>query len=163
MDETKLNSIEKERFVIEHKGFFSRLSKKFLATLAFLVVLAILVYLGFWGKGVINKMFSKPEVYSAVFLVNGQVYFGKITKNNSQEMILSNVFYLQSSGDSTVTNANAANSANNALNQTHFNLVKLGNELHGPTDELFINKSQITFYEKLRANSKVVESIKNYK
>jgi hypothetical protein len=38
-------------------------------------------------------------------------------------------------------------------------LVKLGNELHGPTDELYINPNQVVFYEFLRDDSKVVESI----
>lgn len=43
------------------------------------------------------------------------------------------------------------------------NLVKLGEELHGPNDRMKINKSQILFTESLRDDSKVVKAIGNYK
>lgn len=131
--------------------------KMILKTVAILVLLLVFVLLGIWGKSLVGSRFSQKEEYSAVFLANGQVYFGKLVENNSKEMVLVSVFYLQVGGDEGVSGAS------DALNQARFNLVKLGNELHGPTDELFINKSQVTFYEKLRPDSKVVESIKNYK
>lgn len=91
---------------------------------------------------------SQGDAYSAVFLANGQVYFGKMTKNSDKEIVLNNVYYLQV-GEAATT-----------LNQNSFKLVKLGDELHGPTDELFINKANVIFYEYLRDDSKVVESIK---
>ena len=77
-------------------------------------------------------------------------------ENNKTEIVLNNVFYIQ-------VNDRTTGNSSDALGQASFNLVKLGNELHGPTDELFINRSQVVFYEKLRDDSKVVESIKNYK
>ncbi|OGJ01293.1 hypothetical protein A3G98_01560 [Candidatus Nomurabacteria bacterium RIFCSPLOWO2_12_FULL_37_8] len=98
---------------------------------------------------------SSGGVYSAVFLSNGQVYFGKIEENNSKEIILNNVFYLQNSDNS--------GTAGQSIQGSKFTLIKLGNELHGPTDELFINKQNVLFYEYLRTDSQVVQSIKNYK
>jgi hypothetical protein len=42
-------------------------------------------------------------------------------------------------------------------------LVKLGNELHGPVDEMHISKAQILFYEDLKTDGQVVKAIQAYK
>jgi len=119
-------------------------------------LLAAIIFLAKYVNNLINGS-TENNAYSAVFLTNGQVYFGKMTKNSDSEIVLNNVYYIQLSDGMTKEEAAAA------INQTRFNLIKLGNELHGPTDELFINRSQVVFYEYLRDDSKVVESIKNYK
>lgn len=95
-----------------------------------------------------NKI--SPEDYYAVFLDNNQVYFGKMTNKSTNEIKLANVYYLQSNTE-----------ASTDLGNQHFTLIKLGQELHGPTDEMMINTEHVVFFEKLRSNSKVVESIKN--
>ena len=121
-----------------------------------IVILVIIFFLwrylgsSSWGSSSID-----PNSYYAVFLTNNQVYFGKITKNNSDEMDMSQVYYLQSSDNTSDISIDN--------NQTHFNLIKLGAEIHGPTNELFINKSQVLFYEKLRPDSNIVQSINNQK
>lgn len=100
--------------------------------------------------------FSK---YQAVFLSNGQVYFGKITDANIQTLVLEDIYYLRSAGNlqtSDDKNQTAAPETDN------FSLVKLGNELHGPEDKMSINLSQVLFTEDLKADSKVVEAIRAY-
>ena len=100
--------------------------------------------------------FSK---YQAVFLSNGQVYFGKVTDANIQTLVLENIYYLRSAGNlqtSQTDNSTAAPATDN------FSLVKLGNELHGPEDRMNINLSQVLFVEDLKADSKVVEAIRAY-
>jgi hypothetical protein len=137
---------------------FSKWFKKSLKFLGGVLVLAVVVLLVFFGRGIFHKIFKPAnEVYSAVFLTNDQVYFGVMVGNNETEITLNNVYYIQ------VNEKAISENPASALNQASFNLVKLGNELHGPTDELFINKAQVVFYEKLRDDSKVVESIKSYK
>ncbi len=42
-------------------------------------------------------------------------------------------------------------------------MVKLGNELHGPEDEMFITKEHVLFYEDMKADGKVMQAIKEYK
>jgi hypothetical protein len=144
---------KKNRFANLFRFFNFRKILKFLIIIAILAAVILAVFL---GRDFVTGFFkTKADVYSAVFLSNGQVYFGKMTKNNASEIVLSDVFYIQ-------INENGAQ-AQAQLAQTKFSLIKLGNELHGPTDELFINRSQVVFYEKLRDDSKVVESIKNYK
>lgn len=133
--------------------------------IAMIAVAAILIMLPRWLHLNLSAIFSSSsstetinkESFSAVFLSNGQVYFGQLERSDQTEMVLKNVFYLQ------VADNTASASKSSILNQTHFNLIKLGSELHGPTDELFVNRSQVLFYEYLRDDSKLVESIKNYK
>jgi len=150
--------VEPPKEVFNKKSGVSVLSKNIFKALGLVVVLGLFVYGGilikdrFWGGPVEIR-----DVYSAVFLTNGQVYFGKMVKNDAREIILNDVYYLQVNSDS------ASGGQTNALSQSTFNLVKLGNELHGPTDELFVNKEQVIFYEYLRDDSRVVQSIKNYK
>lgn len=130
--------------------------KKVLKVILLIIALCIVGASIFMMKDKIVSLFVKEKPYGAVFLTNGQVYFGKVTKNNDKEIVLNDVYYLQ-------VGAGAQAEAVNALSQTKFNLVKLGNELHGPTDELFINREQVIFYEYLREDSKVVSSIKSQK
>ena len=82
--------------------------------------------------------------YYAVFLDNNQTYFGKITSKSKDKMVLSGVYYLQ---------------ANTDPNIERFNLIRLGQELHGPTSEMIINMNHVIFYEHLRDDSKLVQSI----
>jgi len=90
--------------------------------------------------------------YSAVFLDNGQVYFGKLKNCWGDEWLkLSEVYYFQ-------TKDAAAGQGQNLGNQD-MALVKLGNELHGPTEEMKINRQHVLFTEELTPDSKVVKAI----
>lgn len=93
--------------------------------------------------------------YQAVFLSNGQVYFGKIASLNGRYIDLRSIFYLNS--QSQTDQASQTSSSSN-----QFTLVKLGCELHGPYDQMIINHSNITFWENLRDDSQVVKSIKQW-
>ena len=90
--------------------------------------------------------------YQAVFLTNGQVYFGKLYRENSAFPVLRNVYYLQ------VTQPPQPLQEGQTP-PTNINLVKLGGELHGPQDEMRINRDQILFVEDMKADSKVVTAI----
>ncbi len=101
--------------------------------------------------------------WQAVFLTNGQVYFGKIDRVGWSTVILKDIYYLQVvnvplqrtiEGQATAT-------ANQETTQ-QLTLVKLGNELHGPTDEIRINRDQLMFTEFLKNDGRVVEAINNY-
>ena len=96
--------------------------------------------------------------YSAVFLTNGQVYFGKMY-SNSDVVDLRNIYYLQV--NSTNSNLQSGNTPSPSASPD-ISLVKLGNELHGPNDRMLINKSQVLFTESLKNDSKVVTAINNY-
>lgn len=88
------------------------------------------------------------EKWQAVFLGGGQVYFGKLVDLNSDYVTLSDVYYLKETSD---------------LQQSNLNLVKLGGELHGPEDVMYIHKASISYWENMKESSRVVQSIQDSK
>lgn len=105
-------------------------------------------------KGAVS---SKASGYQSVFLTNGQVYFGKISNADSSYVTLKDIYYLQVSQQQQT-----AQSQNQQQQQPQVSLVKLGNELHGPVDEMKINRDQILFYEDMKEDAKVVQAITEY-
>lgn len=104
---------------------------------------------------------AKVSGYKAVFLTNGQVYFGKMSNPNGQYVTLKDIYYLQV--NQPLQSGDEAAQAAAAQQQPELSLVKLGNELHGPVDEMKINRDQILFYEDLKTDGKVAEAIEAYK
>jgi hypothetical protein len=104
---------------------------------------------------------SNVSDYSAVFLTNGQVYFGKMTGGASDEVDITDIFYLQVNQQQGLQPTN--NTANSSTATPDISLVKLGNELHGPNDKMRINRTQVLFTESLKSDSKVVKAITDYK
>ena len=144
----------------------TREKRKTILWLVVILVAALLIltiFNGLFGGGARNfgrlsdwADFSK---YQAVFLSNGQVYFGKVTDANQQTLVLENIYYLRSAGSLQTTQAKNSTSTPETDN---FSLVKLGGEIHGPEDKMSINLSQVLFVEDLKYDSKVVEAIKAY-
>ena len=99
------------------------------------------------------------QAWKAVFLTNGQVYFGHTINENSDPLILEDIYYLQVTQplQQVGVNQNPPN-----LNQPQLSLVKLGNELHGPEDQMRINRGQVLFVEDLKDDGRVVEAINAY-
>lgn len=124
--------------------------KKLLKVVGVLLALVIISIGVNQARGMFKPVDPNASEYYAVFLTNGQVYFGQLKEKNNREFVLTNVYYLQLSDTAT---------AQQELSESRFSLVKLGDELHGPTDEMFINMDNLLFYEKLKKDSKVVESI----
>lgn len=123
-------------------------------------VIVILVAIGGWfawsnaNGGAVAIDSSK---YQAVFFSNGQVYFGKLHAAKGGYMKLTDIYYLQSQQSSTEKDSNNPQQASS--DQTNVQLVKLGNEIHGPEDEMVISKDQVLFYENLKPDGKVAQSI----
>lgn len=96
------------------------------------------------------------SAYQAVFLTNSQVYFGKVANPWSKYVRLTDVYYLQTKEG--VQSQDLASIATGDMT-----LIKLGKEMHGPSDKMEINRSQILFIEDLKDDSKVVQAIKDFK
>ncbi len=137
-------------------------ANKLIFTIVIGAVIAVLG-LAIWLLTSMNSAASAPGVdankYQAVFLNNGQVYFGKLVQVNNQYLKLTKVFYIQ---DST---ADTASKEKNDEQTTSSNkqLIKLGKEVHGPEDAMIINRDQVTMYENLKSDSEVVKLIEQYK
>ncbi len=122
-----------------------------------IVALALLVGAALFYKTTVGSLIDSKK-YQAVFLTNGQVYFGKLQRSGEYYK-LSNVFYLQATQSSTddTNNPQQAAAADSGVQ-----LIKLGNEVHGPEDSMVIEKDQVLFFENLKNDGKVVDSINKY-
>lgn len=98
--------------------------------------------------------------YQAVFFTNGQVYFGKLKAVNGDYMRLTDIYYLQAKA--TADNKSNPQEAS-AQDASNVQLVKLGSEIHGPDDEMVVNRDQILFFENLKKDSNVSTTIASYK
>ena len=141
----------------KHPAVFS--SAASLARLGLGALVVILLAAGglVWWQGQNLAGFEKD--WQAVFLTNGQVYFGKVVKSNQAEVIVEDIYYLQVTQPLQQT----AEGEKKANPQNELSLVKLGSELHGPTDAMHINRDQILFIEDLKDDSSVTQAINNYK
>jgi hypothetical protein len=123
------------------------------------VVIVVLLLVGAAGWWVWSNMGSNgidSGKYQAVFFTNGQVYFGKLHSFTSDYLKLDNIFYIQSSQPT------ASNPQKTSEQQNSLSLIKLGNEIHGPQDEMVVSKQQVLFYENLKSDSQVSKLITQY-
>lgn len=144
----------------------SGVGKKFLP-LAVVVAVVVLVIGGgyyFWkGRGI---SIGSGE-YQAVFLTNDQVYFGKIAKSDSTEVVLRDVYYMVIRQPMQIQPQIPEATLGAQPQQTdrpRYTLYHLGDrEIHGPMDEMRINRTQVLFIEPLRGDGVVVQGIQRYK
>lgn len=118
----------------------------FAGTILVISVLA-LMYLGGDKE---SKLIDKSK-FQAVFLTSGQVYFGNIVSANEDFLDLKNIYYLSVNRQ--------VQPEQSADKQASVSLVKLGCELHGPTDQMIINREQVTFWENLKTDGQVSQAI----
>lgn len=88
--------------------------------------------------------------YQAVILTNDQAYIGKVDNLNDTFVRVNDAYRLVVSESSE-------------KGKTDLKLVKLEEGVHGPTNTLLVNRNQISLVEDLRADSKLLDIIKNYK
>lgn len=139
------------------RGGQSKLPWVIVGLLVIILLAALFLFRGNlmkWGRSD-----DSSKTYQAVFLSNGQVYFGHISDIMSKNITLTDIFYLQ------VTPAQGSQQSTQAnTNQSQqLQLVKLGSELHGPEDKMHINRDHVLFYENLKKDGKVVKAIEEYK
>lgn len=133
-------------------GKWFRITSVLLALLVAIVILALIVNIAVFNNTSETKYLNKND-YQAVFVnvngsTGGQVYFGHIQNITNQAIDLTNVFYIQNQGS--------------ASSNSSYTLVKLGCELHAPTDQMVINASQVYFWENLKPNGQVAQKIAQY-
>lgn len=126
-------------------------TKKMLAVIGVLLIVWLLWMLlgdlGLIAGG--DFPYVSGSKYQAVFLTNGQVYFGHLQNYNRKYAILKDIYYLQTAQSFQQGQPPAPN----------MSLVKLGSELHGPEDVMFVPKDNILFWENMRSDSQVVKAI----
>lgn len=126
-----------------------RLAVIILAALLLVASAALVLVLVFRPGG---TAYSGPasinsKEYQAVFLSNGQVYFGKLSVPSGNYYYLRHVYYLQSQA---VTRGPGGRRQR---------LIKLGSEIHGPEDLMIINRDQVLYLENLKPSGQVSRAI----
>jgi hypothetical protein len=82
--------------------------------------------------------------YQAVFLTNGQVFFGRLTVPGGDYYYLRHVYYL-SSGTATKTGGSS------------LTIRKLTNDVHGPQDLVILSRPQVLYVENLNPNGRAAQ------
>ncbi len=131
-----------------------------IVTSIMLVLVAVLIALlaGYIGtsRDKSEAEYLKADKFQAVFLNGGQVYFGKIREINDNFVTLDNIYYLRVN-EQVQPDANAGQNP-----QQDISLAKLGCELHGPEDNMVINREQMTFWENLKDDGQVAKAIAEF-
>ncbi len=120
-----------------------------------LVLLVVIVFLAGFGRSWLAGRAVKSGQYQALFLTNGQVYFGHLKDVTDRYVQLRDIYYLQVQQQVQPGN-------NQSSQQPQVSLAKLGSELHGPEDVMYVAQNQVLFWENLKNDGKVVTAIKSY-
>lgn len=128
---------------------------KIAAVAAIVVALVALLFVFVFTatRGISSEI--KTDKYQAVFLnsADGQVYFGKLKELNKDYYKLEDIYYVRVEQVQPNPNEQA---------QQNISLAKLGNEIHGPEDVMFIRKDHVMFWENLKDDGQVVTAIREY-
>ncbi len=135
--------------------FFEKVSGVGFILLVTLLALIVILSMVFLRDTSSESKLVENNKYQAVFLNGGQVYFGKIDDLNSKRIDMSSIYYLRVNQQ---VQPNQTSTQNNDIS-----LVKLGCELHGPTDKMVINREQVIFWENLKDDGQVAKAIAEYK
>lgn len=143
----------------KRKRGFSIPSLRFITMFLFFCVTVLVLSL--ISYSVLSSNFSEgnridKKNMQAVFLNGGQVYFGNIKTLNDHFIRLDNIYYLRVN-QQVQPDQNTSSSQNNDVS-----LVKLGCELHGPQDEMLINRDQVIFWENLKDNGQVEKAVAQF-
>lgn len=121
--------------------------------LVVVILVAVIAIAAFLGADKLKGSSNKTR--QSVFLTNGQVYFGYITSENGKNLVLKDIYYLQ-------VQQPLQPAKDEKEQQPQISLVKLGNELHGPKDEMRINREHVLFIEDMKNDSKVNQAIEDF-
>lgn len=155
---------------VNHTGGGTHKSKKLpfvgqrVASVGLLFCMTILVVALVWfvalGGPKAEGKFVDNKKLQAVFLAGGQVYFGNINNLNDDYLRMTNIYYLRVN-QTVQPNQQQSNSQQQQQNND-ISLVKLGCELHGPADEMLINREQVIFWENLKEDGQVAKAVAEY-
>ena len=135
-----------------------------------LVVLLVVAGLVMFASDELSPMGSDlgidEDQYQALFLSNGEVYFGKLDTVDDDYLTLEDIYYLRVTP--TLQQSTEVDAAGNSIlvenpNEPQINLVKLGNELHGPEDRMVVPLTSVIYWENLSEDGQVSVAIEEAK
>lgn len=129
--------------------------KRFPVWRLFFVIVLIVAGFALWKLFLSSANASpKGDRYQAVFLDNGQVFFGKLKNTHGEYLRLENAFYSKAQELPADATAEQKASVNNNVS-----LIQVGKEVYGPENSLSIRAEQVLFWQNLTKDSKVSKAI----
>ena len=116
------------------------------------------------------------DEWVAVATDDGLLYFGHLRNQNDQYVTLENAYVAQqntAAASSTETKNNAPivpgatgvdtkSTTNTSSNQPQYVLQKISvAQVYGPDDTMQVNRDHVLFFQKLRSDSQIVQTIEN--
>ena len=134
----------------------SKVLSVLLVGLVTIVLVLVIVMLAFGNTGGSIASQINKDKYQAVFLnsSDGQVYFGKLSIQNKDYYKLTDIYYVRVQQVQPDKNTTATQ---------NISLAKLGSEIHGPEDVMYIRSEHVMFWENLKNDGQVVKAITDYK
>lgn len=129
----------------------------FVFTILIFVLLLIFFGIFSWQNGIIRntvQLLKYKDSYQAIFLTNGQAYFGNITEITNEYIILEEPYSIKLQQKQTDGEGETA--------QSEVKLLSIEDEFYKPVGYMLIKKSQINFIEELQDSSQIIEIIENY-
>jgi hypothetical protein len=126
---------------------------KKIASIAVFLVIIVLLIIFIGGRFNNNSDVSSYHIgdgYQAIFVNNGETYFGKVIEVNDSVLVLDNVYYLQDQ---------QSLQSGPQPKESELALIKLGSEIHGPQNQMIIPIDSISFIENLKETSAIVRAI----
>ena len=127
-------------------------------TLAVMLLIIAVAFGGWllWSANNKNTVAGiETDKYQTVYLMNGQIYFGKLTALNDTQLKLTNVYFLQTN----TTDEAAADASDDTASKAQ--LIKLSEAIYDPQDEMIISKSQMLYFQNLRDDGRAAQLIKD--
>lgn len=126
-----------------------RLSRKQIVTMIVTVgVLVGLIAALYWYKHRNDQVVMRDR-YQVVYLLTGQVYFGKLQNTTGNYLTLTHVYTLQNQKSDTGSDSNTSN------------ILQVSRQVYGPDDSMAIRADQVQFWQNLRPDSKVAQAIQS--
>jgi len=126
-------------------------------TILIFVSVLIFVSISLWQDGTARntiQLLKYRGSYQAVFLTNGQAYFGNITEITNEYILLKDPYSIKVQQKQTDEEGQAK--------QSEIKLLSIEDEFYKPEGYMLIEKSAINFIEELKDSSQIIDIIENY-
>jgi hypothetical protein len=129
-------------------------------TVAIFVASILMIATAETDEGASETAVIQTDKYQALFLdsQDGQVYFGKLAIYNDDLYQLTDIYYVRVENPVQPEGADQASTP-----QQNISLAKLGNELHGPQDVMYVSRDKVLYWENLKDDGQVVTAITEFK
>jgi hypothetical protein len=126
-----------------------RLSRRQLISAIVATVILVGIVAGLYWYKHRNDQTVMTDRYQVVYLLTGQIYFGKLQNTSGEYLTLKNVYTLEDKAADAGATENTSN------------ILQVSRQVYGPEDSMAIRADQVQFWQNLRGDSKVAQAIES--